>query len=145
MTEEKAVSSRVDMNSICDNFVLNEYFQNLEENGAVFIAVVMDKEQKVKVYFESDEVTSICRMFRTQQEVDQYIGMLTTVDPKIDHESMRSWETTPEDFSNFLISTGAPWATSRGRKLTAMATAVAENGDMKVIDIFWSNNNCFMV
>lgn len=141
MTVEKVMSLQSHDLSSVDR--LNRYFDDIEENRPIFIAVLVDMNQKVHVYFETKEDASLCKIFFTIEDVQLYIKHLVNT-TALDGTMMRYWETTPDDFMKFLNGTGANHAASKNRTLTALSTTIL-NDKIVTMDVFWSNDQRLMV
>jgi hypothetical protein len=142
MTEEK-VSLFPNNEPVRSAALLDKYFDDLDANKPIFIASLLDMNQHVHVYFESAENVSICKIFFSIEDVQLYIKHIVA-NTTIGGRSMRYWETTPDDFVNFLTGTGSSHAALRNRTLTAFSTAVMD-GKIVTMDVFWSNDQRLMV
>lgn len=121
---------------------LEYYFQCLQNNQPMFMAVRVADNQTVKVYFENTDVASVCRMFFSADDAAGYIRSLKAHGRDV--RSMRPWEATPDTIVKFLNGPGLGYADQRRAFLTAVVT-VKRDGWWTPMDIFWSNDPRFVV
>jgi hypothetical protein len=141
MTAEKVELSLADIKPHTPEFI-KRYFKAIDDNDPIYLAVVMTDDQRVKIFFESDERQSICRIFMSAEEVSDYVEALSEGFGQ--NAIISFWATTPKDLLEFLINGGSKHAASKGRRLTAVST-VRVRECLVPIDVFWSNDDHFVV